>query len=259
MNKPAPIIDTHAHYEHSQFKHDREELLTRLASSGIECIINVGCDLQSSKASVALAEAHPFIFATVGVYPHNAKTLSEQKLENLKAMCVHEKVVAYGEIGLDFFHNFSPPDIQRHWFKRQLELTKELALPVIIHSRDAAEETFEMVEMSALRRGVIHSFSGDAALARAYVNLGFYIGIGGVVTFDKTKRLPNVVDAIPLEKIVLETDAPYLTPTPFRGKRNDSSYLTYVASAIAEIKGMPYEKVCAQTCSNALELFGIPR
>jgi len=257
MKIPAQIIDTHAHYEHKQFNQDREELLARLAKEGIANIINVGCDLQSSKASVALAEAYPFIFATVGVHPHYAKTLSEQNLELLKTLCDHEKIVAYGEIGLDFFHNFSPPDVQRHWFKRQLDLAEELDMPVIIHSRDAAEETFEMVQKSALRKGVIHSFSGDATLAWAYVNLGFHIGIGGVVTFDKTKRLQGVVDAIPLEKILLETDAPYLTPTPFRGKRNDSSYLTYVATAIAEIKGVPYEMICAQTCGNARELFGM--
>jgi len=257
MNNKTQIIDTHAHYDHGQFSHDRAELLIQIAASGISNIINVGCDLKSSKESVALAEAYPFIFATVGVHPHDAKSLSEQNLKSLKALCCHEKVVAYGEIGLDFFHNFSPPDIQRYWFKRQLELVMELNMPVVIHSRDAAEETFEMVEKSSLKRGIIHSFSGDVALAWAYTSLGFHIGVGGVVTFDKTKRLPDVVDAIPLDKIVLETDAPYLTPTPFRGKRNNSSYLTYVAAAIADIKGITYEQVCAQTTNNAQTLFGI--
>jgi len=257
MNNKTQLIDTHAHYDHKQFNQDREELLTQMAADGIASIINVGCDLKSSRESVALAEAHPFIYATVGVHPHNAKTLSDKSLKELEALCAHAKVVAYGEIGLDFFHNFSPPDIQRHWFKKQLDLVKELDIPAVIHSRDAAEETFEMVEKSSLKRGVIHSFSGDVALAYAYTHLGFHIGIGGVVTFDKTKRLQEVVDAIPLDKILLETDAPYLTPAPFRGKRNISSYLTYVATAIAEIKGVTYEQVCAQTSDNARGLFGV--
>jgi len=257
MNNQTKIIDTHAHYDHKQFNHDRTELLTQLETDNIASIINVGCDLKSSKASIALAEVHPFIYATVGVHPHYSNTLSEENIHSLEALCSHKKVVAYGEIGLDFFHNFSPPDTQRYWFKRQLELAEKLGIPVIIHSRDASEETFDMVEKSNLRKGVIHSFSGDAALAQAYVNLGFHIGIGGVITFDKTKRLPGVVDAIPLDKILLETDAPYLTPAPFRGKRNTSSYLTYVATTIAEIKGVAYEQVCEQTSSNAQTLFGI--
>ena len=257
MNNQTQIIDTHAHYDHKQFNPDRAELLTQMAADSIANIINVGCDLKSSKASATLAEAYPFIFSTVGVHPHYASSLSEQNLKLLETLCAHKKVVAYGEIGLDFFHNFSPQDTQRYWFKRQLELAEMLNMPVVIHSRDAAEETFETIEKSAIRKGVIHSFSGDMALARAYISLGFHIGIGGVLTFDKTKRLPDVVDAISLDKILLETDAPYLTPTPFRGKRNNSSYLTYVASAIAEIKRVAYEHVCAQTTINACDLFGI--
>jgi len=251
------IIDTHAHYDHKQYNPDREELLASMASNGVTAIINVGCSTRSSKASIDLADAYSFIYATVGVHPHDAKSLSDKELKRLEAMCEHKKVVAYGEIGLDFFHNFSPPEVQRHWFKEQLQLTTSLDLPVVIHSRDAAEETFAMIEKSPLRRGVIHSFSGDVALAWSYTNMGFYIGIGGVVTYDKTKRLQNVVDAIPLEKILLETDAPYLTPAPLRGKRNSSSYLTYVASAIAEIKGISSEEVYTQTSENARALFGI--
>jgi len=249
------IIDTHAHYDHKQFNPDREELLVSMAASGVKAIVNVGCSLQSSRASVALAEAYPFIYATVGVHPHDTKTLSKGDLKKLEALCSHSKVVAYGEIGLDFFHNFSPPDVQRHWFKEQLQLAKSLDMPVVIHSRDAAEETFDIIKKSTLRQGVIHSFAGDVALAWAYASLGFHIGIGGVVTYDKTKRLPDVVDAIPIDKILLETDCPYLTPVPFRGRRNNSSYLTYVAAAIAEIKGVTVNEVCAQTLENAQSLF----
>ena len=251
------ITDTHAHYDNKQFNPDRKELLSSVAASGIEAIINVGCSFRSSKESIALAEAYPFIYATVGVHPHDAKSLSDKELTKLEAMAAHEKVVAYGEIGLDFFHNFSPPNVQRHWFKEQLQLVASLDLPVVIHSRDSAEETFSMIEKSPLRRGVIHSFSGDVMLAWNYANMGFHLGIGGPITFDKTRRLQNVVDALPLKKILLETDCPYLTPAPYRGKRNISSYLTYVVDAIAEIKGITTEEVCVQTTANAQDLFGI--
>ncbi|MCL2528698.1 MAG: TatD family hydrolase [Defluviitaleaceae bacterium] len=251
------IIDTHAHYDNKQFDPDRNELLASMAAGGIKTIINVGCSLRSSKASIELAKDYPFVYATVGVHPHDTKSLSDKELNKLEALCSHEKVVAYGEIGLDFFHNFSPPDVQRHWFKEQLQLADSLGMPVVIHSRDAGEETFEMIEKSPLRRGVVHSFSGDIALAWAYTNLGFHVGVGGVVTYDKTMRLQNVVDAIPLEKILLETDAPYLTPAPYRGKRNNSSYLTHVATKIAEIKGISYDEVCAKTTENAQTLFGL--
>jgi len=261
--KPV-IIDTHAHYDNKQYNPDRDSLLSAMVSEDtpdvacrIATIINVGCDIKSSELSIALADSYPYIYATVGVHPHYSKSLSKQDIQKLEALAYHKKVIAYGEIGLDFFHNFSEPDTQRHWFKRQLELADELNLPVIIHSRDASEETFELVEKSAVRRGVVHSFSGDVALAWDYINLGFHIGIGGVVTYDKTKRLQGVVDALPMEKILLETDAPYLTPAPHRGTRNNSMHLTYVASVISEIKGVPYETVCAQTSENARLLFGI--
>jgi len=251
------IIDTHAHYDHKQFDNDREELLGSMAEHSVGAIINVGWSLQSSKASIALAEEYPFVYATVGVHPHDVKSLSDKELHKLETLCSHKKVVAYGEIGLDFFHNFSPPDVQRHWFKEQLDLVTSLNLPVVIHSRDADNETFAMIEKSPIRKGVVHSFSGDVALAFAYTSLGFHLGIGGVVTYDKTKRLSNVVDATPLDKILLETDCPYLTPVPFRGKRNNSSYLTYVASTIAGIKGISPEEVCIKTSENAGNLFGI--
>jgi len=251
------IIDTHAHYDHRRFDTDRDTLIKSLPASGVSEIINVGCDLRSSKASVKLAEAYPFAYATVGVHPHDAKSLSEQSLKTLEALCKHKKVVAYGEIGLDFFHNFSPHDTQRHWFRRQLELTHALGLPVVIHSRDANEEVYNTLYASPVRKGVIHSFSGDAELALAYVELGFHIGVGGVVTFDKTNKLQEAVAAIPLSKILLETDCPYLTPAPNRGKRNDSTQLVHVAAAIARIKCETVEAVCGQTSEGARDLFGI--
>jgi len=249
------MIDTHAHYDHSKFDQDRDALLKSLQKNDVSTIINAGCDLESSRISVKLAEAYPFVYATVGVHPHSAKDLNEEALKQLKKLCDHEKVIAYGEIGLDFFHNFSPPDVQRFWFKRQLETADEVKLPVVIHSRDANAEVFDIINNSPVRHGVIHSFSGDAELALKYADLGFYIGVGGVVTFDKTKTLQNAVAALPLSKILLETDCPYLTPAPFRGKRNDSTYLSYVAAEIAKIKGITQEDVYSQTMENAKELF----
>jgi len=251
------IIDTHAHYDNKQFESDRDKLLKSMNHNGIDIIINVGCSLRSSKESIDLAKTYPFVYATVGVHPHDTKSMSNAVINKIETMCSHEKVVAYGEIGLDFYHNFSPQDIQRYWFQEQLVLAASKHMPVVIHSRDSAEETFEMIQKSTLRRGVIHSFSGDIALAHAYVDLGFYVGIGGPLTFDKTKRLHGIVEALPLEKILLETDCPYLTPTPYRGKRNISSHLTYVADAIAMIKNISADDVCRQTSINARDLFGI--
>jgi len=249
------VIDSHAHYDHKRFDADRDTLLQSMPSRGVDMIINVGCSLPSSKASVKLAEAYSYVYATVGVHPHEAKALTDAGLDEIKHLCTHEKVVALGEIGLDFHYDFSPRDVQRHWFMRQLQLADEMDMPVAIHSREANEEVFNMIDKSPVRNGVLHSFSGDAQLAAAYVNLGFYIGISGVITFDKTGNLQAVVAAIPLEKMLLETDAPYLTPAPFRGKRNESQYLLYVAETIAKIKGVDAEIVCKQTSQNVKNLF----
>jgi len=249
------LIDSHAHYDHKRFASDRDSLLKSMPSRGVDMIINTGCDLPSSKASVKLAEAYSHIYATVGVHPHEANTLSEEGLETIKHLCAHKKVIAIGEIGLDFYYDFSPRDIQRHWFKRQLQLAHEVQMPVVIHSREANEEVYEIICQSPVRNGVIHCFPGDAQLAIAYTNLGFYIGIGGVITYDKTGKLQSVADAVPLEKILLETDAPYLTPAPFRGKRNESQYLIHVAEEIAKIKGIGVETVCKQTNENVKSLF----
>jgi TatD DNase family protein len=254
----TPIFETHAHYDHKQYDSDREKLLLSLKTAGVGAVLNVGCDMRASRASVELAKKYPFVYATVGVHPHDAKTLTEKNIEELILLTKNDKVVAFGEIGLDFYRNFSPPDIQRKWFKRQLEAAWELQLPVIIHSRDADDEVYDILFNSPHRRGVIHAFPGDAALAQRYVNLGFYLGIGGVLTYDKTGRLKTVVHEIPLERMLLETDCPYLTPAPHRGKRNESGYLKYVAEAIAGIKGVSAETVRRQTYANACELLGLP-
>lgn len=249
------LTDSHAHYDHKRFDTDRDALLKAMPGRGVDIIINIGSDLPSSKASVKLAEAYSHIYATVGVHPHEAKTLTDAGLEELRQLCSNEKVVAIGEIGLDFHYDFSPRDVQRHWFKRQLELARELDMPVVIHSREANGEVFDTLSASTVRKGVIHCFPGDAKLAEKYVDLGFYIGIGGVVTYDKTGQLQSVAATVPLERILLETDAPYLTPVPFRGKRNESQYLVHVAEEIAKIKNIGTEAVCKQTTENVKNLF----
>jgi len=252
------IIDSHAHYDNKRFKEDADILVTSLPSKGVELVINVGCDMQTSKNSIKLAKKYPHVYATVGVHPHSSKTLNEENLQKLKELTKNEKVVAVGEIGLDFYHDFSPRDIQRQWFKHQLELADELDLPVIIHSREANQEVFDTILYSDVRKGVIHSFSGDWKLALRYVELGFFIGISGVVTFDKTNQLQSAVKEIPLDRILMETDCPYLTPAPHRSKRNDSTMLVYVAEAIAQIKDVTVDTVCNQTAKNVCTLFSIP-
>lgn len=252
-----PYFDSHAHYDDERFDTDRAELLTALPSQGVGRVVNAGSCVSSSKASVQLAEAFPYVYAAVGVHPHEAQNLTEDGFTELENLCAHPKAVAVGEIGLDFYYDTSPRDVQRFWFKRQLALAVKTDLPVVVHSRDAAAEVFDIIRESGVRRGVIHCYSGEVPMAHDYIEMGFFIGVGGVITFDKTKKLPEVVGQIPLEKILIETDAPYQTPVPHRGKRNDSSYLQYIVEAIARVKGVTPEAVAAQTYKNAEGLFAI--
>lgn len=271
------IIDTHAHFDHKQFDADRDETLSKLPSLGVEFVVNVGSNMESTVASIELAKKYPYFHATVGVHPHYTSSFEQgfpgeysddeeanikavpASLEKLEELAKSEKVVAFGEIGLDFFHNFSPPDVQRTWFKKQLELAVGLELPVVIHSRDANDEVFGIIKNSPARKGVIHSFSGDSELASRYIELGFLIGIGGVVTFKKADVLKEAVKKIPLSRIVVETDCPYLAPTPYRGKRNDSGKLFLIAEEIARLKGVTLEAVCLETSKNAISLFSLQK
>lgn len=257
MKQPM-IFDSHAHYDSEQFNEDREELLTAMPEKGVGTIINSGADWDSVTESVKLAERYPFVYAAVGLHPDEVGSLNEERYAFLKEQCKHEKVVAVGEIGLDYYWDNEEHDLQKKWFIRQLELARELDLPVLIHSRDAAADTLEiMKEHGQGLRGVIHCFSYSKELAKEYIQMGFYIGVGGVVTFKNSKKLKEIVQEIPLERILLETDSPYLAPTPNRGKRNSSLNLPYVAQEIAELKGISYEKVVAQTEQNGKELFRI--
>lgn len=254
------IFESHAHYDSQQFDEDREELLNSMQENGVGTIINSAADWDSVTEVVELVEKYPFMYAAVGLHPDEVGDLNEERFAYLKSQCMKEKIVAVGEIGLDYYWDNESHDVQKKWFIRQLELARELDLPVIIHSRDAAADTLEiMKEYAQGLRGVIHCFSYSKELAREYVKMGFYIGIGGVVTFKNGKKLKEIAEEIPLERILLETDCPYLAPVPFRGKRNSSLYIPYIAQEIANLKGITYEEVVAQTELNGKKLFGIER
>lgn len=248
-------FESHAHYDDERFDEDRDTLLASFPAEGIETVVNASSDIKSSKASIALSEKYPFFYAAVGVHPHEVDSITEADINELRELSKHPKVVAIGEIGLDYYYDLSPRDLQRHWFKRQLELADELKMPVIIHSRDAAQECFDIIKNSNVRNGVIHCYSGSAEMAEEYIKMGFYIGVGGSLTFKNNKKGVETVERIPIEKILIETDSPYLAPVPYRGKRNDSRLLKYVVERISQIKNIPENDICNITKNNAQNLF----
>lgn len=278
------IFETHAHYDDEAFDGDREQLLRSLPQKGIARVINVGASLETTKSTLVLAENYDFMYAAVGVHPSDIADLNEETYAWLKEQTAHPKTVAVGEIGLDYYWDKEPEvqEAQREWFRRQLVLAKESRLPVIVHSRDAAEDTMRIIkeagswetkashmseeetkvphtseEEAETVCGVIHCYSYSPEQAKEYVKLGYYIGVGGVVTFKNAKKLKETVRQIPLERILLETDCPYMAPEPHRGTRNDSSYLPYVAEKIAELKGVTAQEVRRVTWENACRLFGV--
>lgn len=253
------IFETHAHYDDDRFQSDREQLILSMPERGIGRIVNVGASISSTKTTLALAEKYDFVYAAVGVHPSDIADLNEDTFEWLKQQTAWEKTVAVGEIGLDYYWDkeLEVQERQRYWFRRQLELAKEAGLPIIIHSRDAAEDTMEIVRQAYAMEipGVIHCYSYSKELALEYVKMGYYIGVGGVVTFKNARKLKETVEALPLERILLETDCPYMAPEPHRGERNDSSYIPFVAAKIAELKGCTTEEVERVTEENARRLF----
>lgn len=253
------IFESHAHYDDEAFHEDREELLISLRKQGIDKVINVGASLESCRLTLELMEQYPFIYGAMGVHPSETSELNEENFAWLREQCAADKVVAVGEIGLDYHWKEPEPHVQKIWFERQLVLARETGLPVIIHSRDAARDTLDM--MRALHGGetggVVHCYSYTKEIAREYLQMDYYFGIGGVITFQNSKKLKEAVEYIPLDKILLETDSPYLAPEPHRGKRNSSLNLPYVAQAVAELKGISYEKVVQVTEENAMRLFRI--
>jgi TatD DNase family protein len=255
------LTDTHTHLDFPQFNDDRERVIERASTADVKAIINVGADLASSRAAVALAEAYSQVYAAVGVHPHDAKTLTKEVLEELRALASHTKVVAIGEIGLDFYRDLSPRDKQRQAFQQQLALAREVGKPVIIHDREAHEAVMAIlrhwVEGSHESVGVLHCFSGDLAMAQEAIELGFYISIASPVTFKNARRLRELVRQLPLEKLLIETDCPYLAPHPHRGKRNEPAYVRLVAEEVARVKMTSLEEVASITTFNALNLFAL--
>lgn len=250
------IFDTHAHYDDEQFQEDRDQILSTMRGKGVDKIVNISASYRSCERVADMVQEYPFMYAAVGVHPDHVGEFDEDSFARMKELFGREKVVAVGEIGLDYYWDNEEHDVQKKWFIRQLELARELDLPVLIHSREAAADTMEiMKEYAQGLGGVIHCYSYSKEMAKEYVKMGFYIGVGGVVTFKNAKKLKETVAEIPLESIVLETDCPYLAPEPFRGKRNNSSYIKYVAEEIARIKGITYEEVVAQTEANAKKLY----
>jgi TatD DNase family protein len=263
-DKRMELIDTHAHLDFSQFDDDREEVIQRALEAGVAQIITIGVDLESSRAAIALAERYPYIYATVGMHPHDAVKLTPQALAELRELARHPRVVAVGEIGLDFYRNLSPPDDQRRAFETQLALAREVGKPVVIHDREAHVEI-----MATLRRwvadqptqanqrpvGVLHCFSGGPEMAWEAVDLGFYISLAGPVTFLNARQPVEVARQVPLGNLLVETDAPFLSPHPFRGRRNEPARVRLVAQRVAEIKGLPLEEVAHATTANAQRVF----
>ena len=251
------IFDTHAHYDDEAFQEDRDELLNSLSTHGIEAVVNVGGNIKTTKNTLELMKKYPFVYGAVGVHPSETEELNDNLMDWLKHVSGEKKVVAIGEIGLDYYWKEPDPEIQKHWFVRQLQLAREVKLPVIIHSRDVAQDTLDIMkaEKAGEIGGVIHCFSYGIEMAREYLNMGFYLGIGGVVTFNNGRKLKEVVEYMPLDRIVLETDCPYLSPVPNRGKRNSSLNLLYVAEAISQIKGISPEEVIKITNQNARNLY----
>ncbi len=252
------LVDSHAHLDGRQFESDREATIQRALQNGISHILTVGCDLQSSLASVALAEQYEQIYASVGVHPHDATEITPATLAQLKDLLSHAKVVALGEIGLDFFRDRSPRETQRSAFRQQIQLAREVGKPIIVHDRDAHDEVVQILqeEDAAAVGGVLHCFSGDLAMARKCLELGFYLSFPGTITYPKNDAAREVVRAIPIDRMLVETDCPYLSPQQFRGKRNEPAYVRYTAERVAEIKGLSIEDVARVTSRNSFDLFG---
>ena len=253
------IFDSHAHYDDEAFEPDREELLESMADLGVGTIINVGASLRGVRDTVKLMKKYPFIYGAVGVHPDEVGDLDETQMIWLRSLCMEEKTVAIGEIGLDYYWNRENHEVQKHWFVRQMDLAKEVGYPIIVHSRDAARDTLDIMksERADALTGVIHCYSYSREHAREYMNMGYLLGIGGVATFANAKKLKEIVAYAPLDYILLETDCPYLAPEPHRGERNNSSVLTFVAREIARIKGVRYETVVETTAAKARRKFGI--
>jgi len=252
------LVDSHAHLESPQFKEDLESVISSALTAEVQAILTVGTSLDSSRAAVSLAEAHPRIYAAVGIHPHEAGRVDPDHLHELARMGRHDRVVAIGETGLDFYRNWAPPDAQRELFRAQLRLATELGKPVIIHDRDAHSDILSILRVeSPVRGGVLHCFSGDLEMASQAMDMALYLSFAGPVTFRNARRLHSLVAQLPLDRLLVETDCPYLAPHPHRGKRNEPAYLGLVATKIAALKSLSPAQVAQATTANAQQLFGL--
>lgn len=252
------LFDSHVHLDDKRYDKDRDELIASLPEQGIEFAVNIGADIKSSKASIDLAEKYEFLYATVGVHPHDVKAMKDADIDTLRELSKHPKVLAIGEIGLDYYYDNSPRELQKKWFIEQIKLANECDLPIVIHSRDAVQDTYDMIkEYNSGSKVLIHCFSQSLEMAKKYVKDGAYLALGGALTFKNARSLLDVARQIPLEYLLIETDCPYLTPEPYRGKRNDPSKVYYVAQKIAELKGLSLEEVVETTNFNARKFYGL--
>ena len=251
------FFDTHAHYDDKRFNEDRADLLGGMQKAGVALILNAASSLRSAKFCLKLADTYPFIYASVGVHPHDSKSMTDDTISQLEKLLSHPKAMAVGEIGLDYFHDFSPRDVQRARFREQLELARLVKKPVIIHERDSLRDTMDAIGDFRDLRGVFHCFSGSWETAKIILDMGWYLSFTGVITFQNARKALEVVEKAPADRIMLETDCPYLSPEPMRGRRNSSLYLQYVAQRVAEVRGIPVEEVAELTMANGMRFFGI--
>jgi len=252
------LFDTHAHMNDPAYDNDREEVLLGLKDKGVELMMNVGCCLESSRDCIAMAEKYPFVYASVGSHPDSANEVDDAVLEEYRKLCkLHDKVKAIGEIGLDYYYEDIPREVQKQAFRMQMELAQELDMPVIVHERDAHDDGMRIVKEFKNVTGVFHCYSGSAEMARQLVDLGWYIGFTGVLTFKNARKAVETAERIPLDRIVLETDCPFMAPVPFRGKRNDPGYLYLMAERLAELRNISVEEVHRITTENGKRLYRI--
>lgn len=253
------LIDSHAHLDDEVFDEDREELINSFKEAGIDAVIVPAANMESSRKIADIIKGYDFLYGAVGVHPHDTKDMKEEDLEEIERLSKEERIVAIGEIGLDYYYENTEREIQKKWFREQIKLAKKLNLPIIVHEREAAQDVYDIIsdENDDSLRGVIHCYSGSIEMAREYMKLGFYISFAGPVTFKNAVKPKEVSKEIPLDRILVETDSPYLTPVPYRGKRNNPTYVRYVAEQIADLKGISLEELAEAAKANTIELFGL--
>lgn len=251
------LYDTHAHLDDEMFDADRDAVIAKIKASGVGLVNNIGSCMESSRASIKLSDKYEFIRATVGVHPSETKNLTMSDIDELREMAKHPKVVAIGEIGLDYHYDDTDPETQKKWFEIQLDLAKELDMPVVIHDRESKGECLAMLKQKGIKKGVVHCFSGSAETAKEILDMGLNISFTGVLTFKNAKRAIEALKVIPLDRLFVETDCPYMAPEPHRGTRNDSSLVCHIAKKVAEIKGIPYDEVVRITTENAMKFFNV--